>query len=170
MDGSLFVKLANDSQYKLAIMERYQNLYPVFGSTIADRTDESILAHGTGTRTDLFPKEGGDFAPKLLELNANGRFKDVAFDLQEDVELSQLIVSLWTRVAAQVNLIQHPYTAYLASAPCLDTDSTMKKKKNKNKNGDKNKSSTRRSRTASGKGRRRNKSNSNINLEGAKKQ
>jgi hypothetical protein len=145
MDESLFVKLENDSQYKPSIMERYQHLYPAFGSTIADRTDQSILAHGQGTRTDLFPKEGGAFAPKLLELNASGRFKDVAFDLQEDLELSQLIVSMWTRVTAQVNLIQHPYTAYLDSAPCLDTDSTMKKKKNKSKK----KSSTTRSRSRS---------------------
>ena len=77
-----------------------------------------------------------------------------------------------------MNLIQHPYTAYLASAPCLDTYSTMKKKKKK-KNGGKNKASTTRSRrsrsrssSSSAKVRRNNNSSSSSSSaqEAAKKQ
>jgi phage/plasmid-associated DNA primase len=173
LDVLLFVKLANDGQYKTAMMERYQAIYPAFSTTIKPNTDESILVHGQGIRTDLFPKEGGDFAPKLLELNANGKFMDVAFDKAEDTQLSQLIVSLWISVAKQVDVIQHPFTAYLDSAPCMQTDMEIRKSRRKQGgNGKKKRASTTRPRSASGKGRRRNKSNSNSNsnLEGAKKQ
>ena len=132
LDKKLFVKLSNKNQYKLAIMEQYQQLYPGFGSTIGDMTDRSVLVHGTGTRTDLFPKEGGDFAPKLLTLNeGTGRFRDVPFDLAEDVELSRQIISLWSKVTALVSKI--PHNIFEEAPFSLKTDKELKETKKKKK-------------------------------------
>ena len=129
IDASAFVKCANKDAYVEGILEHLSKVHPAFDDTICPFTDRSVLRHGVGLRTDLMPKEGGKFAPKLLELDAaTQRLSDVRFDLCEDPALSALIVGHWVAVADTIEQqIGYKMDRFMGAEVVLTSDAERKK-------------------------------------------
>ena len=127
VDASSFVKVANKESYVESILEHVSEAHPAFDDTIRRYTDRSVLRHGVGLRTDFRPKEGGAFAPKLLELDAGtGRFRDVRFDLCEDAALSALIVAHWLHVVRTIER-DVKVEKFVRAEIALETDAARKR-------------------------------------------
>jgi P4 family phage/plasmid primase-like protien len=110
-----------------SILQHLSEMHPAFDDTIRPYTDRSVLRHGVGLRTDLMPKEGGKFAPKLLELDAaTQRLSDVRFDLCEDPALSTLIVGHWMGVANTIEE-QIKMDRFMGAEVVLASDAERKK-------------------------------------------
>ena len=99
----LFLRCRNADNHTQAVTGvLFPQLYgAAYTETIQPVLDDCLYGPN-GARTNLFPKQTHQFRSKLLPLRADGTFADVAFDMDEDMELTETVQRFWTALAGHV--------------------------------------------------------------------